>query len=263
VAAGQIVSKPLKEPDRRRVFGVPVLIPLAAHFGEASMKRMLAVIAVFGSICIAGTAVAQGSGGPGGFKKKFGPDASGGSIQRLEHQVEQLRLQILDLELYLKHGKSGWAKEGKGYGRGRSGFEKKGYGPPWGKGPGGFDKKGPWGYGPPGKGPGGPGFEKKRPKGFGPPPGKGPGGPGFDKKGPKGFGPPSGKGPGGPGFGPPPGADGGFGAFDKKAFNPPAGKMDKKALNPPATAPKTATTQERLDQIIREIGELRRALKKQ
>jgi hypothetical protein len=245
------------------------------------MKRMLAVIAVFGSVCLAGSAVAQGPVGGGGFKKKFGPEASGtGSIQKLERQVEALRIQIRDLEIYLKRGA---AKEGRGYGRGWGSSTRRGYGPPARGWPGasrGYDKKGPWGYGPaagrewwkeyggkkgpwaygppPGKGPGGPGgFDKKGPKGFGPPPGKGPAGAGgFDKKG---FGPPPGKGPGGP-----------PGGFDKKAFGQQSGTgpggrgaFDKKAFNPPAAAPKAASTQERLDQIIREIGELRRALKNQ
>ena len=59
----------------------------------------------------------------------------------------------------------------------------------------------------------------------------------------------------------------GPGGFEKKAFpgKGPGGPggFDKKAIGPSSGAPNAASTQERLEQIIREIGELRRALKKQ
>jgi hypothetical protein len=229
---------------------------------EIRMKRTLAVIAIFGSICLAGSAMAQGPGGPEGFKKKFGPGFSGAnSIQKLEAQMEKLSIQIRDLDAFVKKELGGSAHEGKGHGRGHGKSAWKGYGPPHHHGrhgPHAHAMKGHWGYGPHhhGKGPGGPhGFDKEWHRGYGPPHhGKEPGGQGgFDKKA-------SGSSAGGfekKGFGPPPGA------FDKKAFGSSAGGFEKKDSGTGAGALKAASTQERLDHIIREIGELRRALNKQ
>ncbi len=195
------------------------------------MIRMLLVVALFGAVALAGSALAQGPGGPGGFGKKKGPPGASGSegIRRIEDELAQIHQQLDRIEALLKEAhsaerKGGWAK----------GWEKKGFH----GGSKGFAKRGAWARG----------WERK---GFGGPPGfarRGGWAKGWEKK----------------GFGPHGFAKKGFG---KKAFEKKEGDRDfekKKAFGPPAEGrPSSSSIQERLEQIQQEIGELRRVLKKQ
>jgi hypothetical protein len=186
------------------------------------MKRMLLMIGLFAAVSVTGSALAQG---PGGFGKKKGPPAASAfdRLERIEGELAQIHRQLNKIEAILRQSRG---SESKGFGPGPWGFAKKAFdkkGFGWAKG---FEKKG---FGPPGfdkKGFGwAKGFEKK---GFGPP--------GFDKK-------------------------DGWKGFEKKAFdNKPFEK--KRDFSPPASGRTGPSIQEQLDQIQREIGELRRVLKK-
>src|SRR5579864_7014067 len=97
---------------------------------EVRMKRMVLMVAVFaGAVILAGSALGQGPGGPGGFKKKKGPppDVSADRFSKIEAEIANLRVRLRAVEAELR-SRPGFAKEHKGYG------------PPWGKGYYGFGK---------------------------------------------------------------------------------------------------------------------------
>jgi hypothetical protein len=192
------------------------------------MNRMLIVVALFGALCVAGSAVAQGPGGPGGGKKKA-PSAAAAQaaaeqddVKSLEAALQKLRSQLDDVEARLKKSKAAQEPEKKD---GFKGFGPKGSQGPGGFGPGGADKKG---FGP-AFAPGSDGFKGFGKKGFGP--------------GPDGF-----KGIGKKGFGP----------DNKDSFKGIVKKEEKAAPPGPVGS---ASIEDRLDRLLRELEEIRRELR--
>jgi hypothetical protein len=191
------------------------------------MKRMFLVLFLAATVSMAGTAMAQGPRGSGGFKKKGeAPATEDGGVKKLESELDKLRRQLQELEQLLNKAKAAAAKEGQG--KVREAIEKK-----EDKRSGGSSEKKE------GKKAGGD-FERKEPKEFGPD-----GGPARKER--KGFGP-----------------GGGFEKKGRKDFGPGGdiGKKDRKGFGPPPGGPaRPASVEERLDRILRELEDIRRELK--